>query len=43
MSIAGRMRLSTVSFSSDLHVARAFELFKDNVVHARAGVDERWR
>jgi hypothetical protein len=23
----------------DFHVARAFELFKDHIVHARAGVD----
>jgi hypothetical protein len=25
----------------DFHVARALELFKDHIVHARAGVDER--
>jgi hypothetical protein len=44
MSIAGKMRLSDeLAVEVDFHVARALELLEDDVVHARAGVDQRRR
>ena len=42
--IAGKMRRSTRPIEVELAVAGALELLEDDLVHARAGVDQRrWR